>query len=378
MADRRQEFVSAFGAPPDAAGSAHGRVNLIGEHTDYHQGFVLPMPLPQSTTVQLRLRRDPLVRVMSTAIPADGIRQYHLGEELPGAGWLDYVQGVTVVLRNRGVDLAGFDAAIDSSVPSGGGVSSSAALTVALLRALRAAMPLELSDVELARLAQLAETDFVGAPVGIMDQMACSLGRPGEALLIDTRSLQYERIVLPRDAGVIVIDSGVAHHHAGGQYGERRRESFAAAAALGVQWLRDAKVVPLPGNGLSEVMQRRARHVVTENQRVLEAAQALRADDLVRLGALFNESHASQRDDYETSTREIDALVSIAQSDPAIHGARLTGGGFGGAVVMIARTDAASAAAERVIGLYQDEVGREGRILLPRQAPTAKELLSCG
>lgn len=378
MTDRTEEFVSAFGSPPGAAASAPGRVNLIGEHTDYHQGFVLPMPLPQSTTVRLRLRRDQVVRVMSAAMPTDGIRQYNLGEELPGAGWLDYVQGVTFALRKRGLDLAGFDAAIDSSVPSGGGVSSSAALTVALLRALRAAMPLELNDVELARLAQLAETDFVGAPIGIMDQMACSLGRPGEALLIDTRSLHYDRIVLPRDAGVIVIDSGVTHNHAGGQYAERRRESFAAAAALGVQWLRDATVVPPTFDGLSDVMQRRARHVVTENRRVLEAADALRADDLARLGALFNESHDSQRDDYETSTREIDTLVAIAQSDQAIYGARLTGGGFGGSVVMVTTAAAASAAAERVLRMYQDEVGREGRILLPRQAPTPKELMSCG
>jgi galactokinase len=239
-------------------------------------------------------------------------------------------------------------------------------LEVSLLRGLRALLDLDFDDVTLARMAHAAETEFVGAPVGIMDQMACSVGRDGEALFLDTGTLALERLPFPASIEVIVIDSGITHAHAGGEYRTRRRESFEAASLLGLQRLRDVDAALLPRIAtLPPVLARRARHVVTENERVLQAAGALRAGDGPRLGALFAASHASMRDDYETSTPDIDALVSIGEHHPDIHGARLTGGGFGGAVVLIAKAGSARAAAQRIRDSYRQQTGRDGLVLVP-------------
>lgn len=358
-------FVRLFGAPPDAEAEAPARVNLIGEHTDYHQGFVLPTVLPQRTHVWLRRGERSRVRAFSATLAGD-VAPYTLGDEQPGRGWIDYVQGVTRTLRGHGVEVDGFDVWIASTIPVGGGVSSSAALCVSLLRGLRALHGLALDDHAIARLAHHVETDFVGAPVGIMDQMACSLGAPGEALFIDTRAVTFERIPWPAAAELVVIDSGEAHQHAGGGYVDRRRESFAAAAALGVVHLRDLGIDALPAiDRLPDVLARRARHVVTENQRVLDAVAALRHADLPAVGALFAASHASMRDDYAITTRDIDALVTLGHADPAIHGARMTGGGFGGAVVMLAAAGEGRAAAERIVHAYEAQVERRATILSP-------------
>src|SRR4051812_8166130 len=288
--------------PDTATADAPGRVNLIGEHTDYHDGYVLPTVIPQRTHVRLERRRDRHVRVCSAQI-GDGWSDYELGGEARGRGWLDYVQGVTAILAGRALDVGGFDARIDSTIPLGAGVSSSAALEVSLLRGLRTLFGLRLDDMALARAAQAVETEFVGAPVGIMDQMASSLGRDGEALFLDTRTLSVDRVPLPQSLEIIVIDSGVAHAHAGGEDATRRRESFEAAARLGVAMLRDLDLSALPRiEALPPALMRRARHIVTENQRVLDAVDALRRSDPVRLGALFAASHASMRDDFENST----------------------------------------------------------------------------
>ena len=368
-------FSRAFGRQPTVVSAAPGRVNLIGEHTDYHQGFVLPTVIPQRTTVAMRVRGDEHVRVVSETM-ADGVRGYWIGAERRGGNWLDYVQGVTAVAGTAGFPLQGFDAAITSTLPAGGGVSSSAALTVALLRALRDTKLTSMDDVQIAQMAQRAETEFVGAPVGIMDQMACSLGRDREALFIDTRSLEYQRLPLPVDAELIVINSGITHAHADGEYRQRRNESFAAAKELGVRYLRDAGGRERCLTGKT-VGQRRARHVITENARVLEAVTAIRERDVARLGGLFSTSHRSQRDDYETSTPEIDALIEIGERDPGVYGARLTGGGFGGSVVMLAKPDSAAAAAARILDEYQRLIGCGGSILLPMPVPHKKEAIQC-
>ncbi len=298
--------------------------------------------------------------------PGGTTETYALGGETRGRGWLDYVQGVTAVLTSSGARLRGFDACIASDIPLGAGVSSSAALEVALLRALRRAYALDLDDVALARLAQRVETEFVGAPVGIMDQMASSLGREGEALFLDTRSLEARPISMPPAGALVVIDSGVSHQHAGGAYVERRQESFAAAALLGVEYLRDLTPAALPRiDALPPILARRARHIVTENDRVLRAADALLAGNLATLGRLFAASHASMRDDYETSTPELDTLVELGARDPDIYGARLTGGGFGGAVVMLARAGAAAPVALRILDAYRSATGLPGAILVP-------------
>jgi galactokinase len=354
----------------DVSADAPGRVNLIGEHTDYHDGYVLPTVIPQRTHAHLTRRVDRLVRASSSAI--DGRwEQYEAGRETAGRGWLDYVQGVTVTLARHGVSVPGFDVRIDSSIPVGAGVSSSAALEVSLLRALRLLLNLELDDVSLARMAQSVETDFVGAPVGIMDPLASSLGRDGEALFIDTRSLAVERVPIPASVEIVVIHSGVTHAHAGGEYVARRRESFEAAQRLGVSRLRDVDATMIPQiDALPGVLARRARHIVTENARVLAAADALRTGDAERLGALLNQSHVSMRDDYETSTTDIDVLVEIAQHNPAAYGARLTGGGFGGSIVAIVGAGYGECAAAEISAEYRHRTSRTPMVLVPPQVKT--------
>jgi galactokinase len=276
---------------------------------------------------------------------------------------------VTAVLAEGGTAIPGFDLEIESTVPVGAGVASSAALTVGLLRSLRTLLVLDLDDTALAKLAQAAETAFVGAPVGIMDQMAVSVGHDGEALFLDTRSLAYHRLPLPSDMELIVIDSGRVHQHAGGDYVTRREESFAAAALLGVRVLRDVDVDDLPRlSALPPLLARRARHVITENRRVRDAAAALQRGDLTTLGLLFAASHASMRDDYEISIPDVDALVTLAQHHPAIIAARMTGGGFGGAVVMMAKGGTAVAAARELSQEYRRLRRQAAVVLVPMNA----------
>jgi galactokinase len=348
--------------PDQAAAEAPGRVNLIGEHTDYHEGLVLPAVIDRWTRIRLVKRADTRVRASSNAHGASPA-EYQLGGEAAGRGWVDYIQGVTVALMRQGVVLTGFDLDVDSDIPLGAGVSSSAALTVAVLRGLRVLFGLPLDDRAVATVARAAETDFVGAPVGIMDQMACSLGRMGEALFIDTRTLGVERVRMPDSLEFAVIDSGVTHQHAGGGYAERRRESFEAASLLGVSHLRNLDLQDVPRlSTLPTRLARRARHVITENARVLAAMDALRSDDPLRLGELFTASHASLRDDYEVSTPEVDTLAEIAQESRSVYGARMTGGGFGGAVV-IAADRGSRAVMEEIIAAYTATTGRRGALL---------------
>jgi galactokinase len=337
------EFAVVFGREPVVTTSAHGRVNVIGEHTDYNGGYVLPTAIPQHAVVELAPRADERVRVVSdvgsdAAAPRAGapaIREYRLGAETPVHDWLDYVQGCTHALRGAGHALGGFDTAIASTVPIGAGVSSSAALEVSLLRALRRAFGLVLDDVALALVGHRAEHDFVGARVGVMDQMAASLADQTTALFLDTRSLAYERVPIPDAAELLVIDSGVAHAHASGGYNTRRAECERACALLGVTQLRDLALDDLPRvMRLPEPLGRRARHVVTENARVLAAVEALRHADLPALGALLDASHASLRDDYEVSCEELDVATATARSHGAL-GARMTGGGFGGCAIAL-------------------------------------------
>ena len=358
-------FEELFGGAAEATADAPGRVNLIGEHTDYHKGFVLPTVIPQRTTVEGRRRSDGRVRVWSGAL-SDDVAEYDIGGEESGRGWLDYVQGVTAMLARRGDDVGGLELLIRSDVPVGAGVSSSAALIVSLLRLLRQLWALDLDDVALARVAQAVETSFVGAPVGIMDQMACSLGVEGQALFLDTRTLEYERIPLPPQGEIAVIDSGQTHHHAGGGYVTRRRESFAAAAHLGVKYLRDADLITVARLAdVDPLLARRARHIVSENARVVATVAALRIGDVRAAGLLLSTSHASMRDDYEVSTPEIDVLASLAQAHPDVYGARLTGGGFGGAVVLLARAGAAAGAAAEIRRDYEARTGNGATILVP-------------
>jgi galactokinase len=334
-------------------------VNLLGEHTDYNHGFVLPTALPQQTTVELTRRGDRLVSVTSTN--AGATLEYVAGEEQRRGEWLDYVRGVTWALKASGFEVPGLDVRISSQVPLGAGLSSSAALEVAMLRALRTELNLPLDDVQIALLGRRVENEFLSTPVGVMDQMACSLCGEGEALFLDTQALSYTKVPLPKAAQLLILDSGITHAHATvGGYRERKRECDQAATLLGVESLRAltdlGAIAKLP-----EPLDRRVRHVLTENARVLAGVTAMREGDLVKLGALFDASHASQRDDYECSLPRVDALVDMLRKEPGVLGARLTGGGFGGAVVgLLSGTDPA-AVGDRVVRAF----GSGTRVLLP-------------
>ncbi len=367
------DFATLFARAPAVTADAPGRVNLIGEHTDYNGGFVLPTAIPQRSTVELAPRDDARVRVASAELEGGAIREYGLRREQRGGDWLDYVQGCTVALARAGYRIGGFDARLRSRVPIGAGVSSSAALEVSVLRALRAAFRLDLDDGALALVAHRAEHDFVGARVGVMDQMAASLADERTALFLDTRSLDYERVPLPADAALVVIDSGIAHHHASGDYNTRREECERACVLLGVAQLRDLSRADLArADALPEPIGRRARHVITENARVLEAVAALRAGALAELGLLLDASHASQRDDYEVSVPEIDLLVELARADPRVLGARLTGGGFGGAIVVLTRAGATAEVAARTVAAYEARTHRRATILIPDESRHAR------
>ncbi len=372
-------FEQLFARLPETVTNAPGRVNLIGEHTDYNGGFVLPTATPQRTYVELAAREDHLVRASSADMQGAARVTYVVGEETKTGTWLDYVQGVTHVLRADGFATTGFDARITSTVPLGAGLSSSAALCVSLLRALRHAFALPLEDMALAKIAQRVETDFLGAPIGLMDPVASSLCDTGHALFFDTRTGAVERIALPRDLGLVVIDSGVHHAIAGTNgdgagtasrsYHARRRECDSAARLLGVHELRDVHLDRLTDvEALPSPFAERARHVVLENARVLSAVDALKSgglDGLEALGTLFNASHTSMRDDFDVSERDVDTLVAIAQSTSGVFGARMTGGGFGGAIVAAVHKGDAAILAQHIAASYADETGREPRILMP-------------
>jgi galactokinase len=355
-------FRELFGAEPEVSADAPGRANLIGEHTDYSGGFVLPLIIPRRTRVELRRRTDDVVQVHSEHLGRT--ETFRIGTEAPRRDWVDYVQGVTALARPR--PLGGFEARIDSDVPPGSGLSSSAALEVALLRALRQAFGWELDDLQLALLAQRAEVEFVGAPVGVMDPMASSLGSPREALFIDAQSLHTERVPLPPGLGIAVVHSGISHDHASGEYRVRRRECEEATRALEVPSLRSLTLGDLPRiEALPSPLDRRARHVVSENTRVLEAVEALRSGAHERLGALLAASHRSLRDDYQVSVPDLDRLVALAAEAPGVFGARLTGGGFGGAIVVAARPEGLRPSMERVAERYRAQTGRSASVLVP-------------
>ena len=348
-------------------GVAPGRVNLIGEHTDYNGGFVLPTVLPQQTRCEVVPRSDQVVHALSAQITEAADATYTIDAEQRLDAWIDYVQGVTWALQRAGIALRGFNLSVQSDVPIGKGLSSSASLEVAILRALRSAFDFRLSDEEMALVAHNAETGFVGAPVGIMDQMACSLGRARYALFLDTRTRRYDHIPIPDSLEIGVIDSGIAHHHATGSYQIRRHECDEAAAQLGVDLLCDLKPEDLGRAArLPDPLNRRVRHVVTENHRVLAAVDAMKKRDTATLGTLFRESHASMRDDFEVSLPEIDQLVAIADRQPGVLGARLTGGGFGGAVVMLCTSGSLRSAAEEIVQRYRSSTHCDGSVLLPR------------
>jgi galactokinase len=344
-------FRERTGRDPDGVWAAPGRVNLIGEHTDYNDGFVLPAAIDRLVLVAAGRRPGGRLRLWSlqTGPPAE----LDLAEVGPGRveGWAAYPAGVAWALGQAGVEV-GADLVVDGDVPAGSGLSSSAALECATATALADLDGADLDRPALAALARRAENEVVGVPSGVMDQMVSMLGRAGHALFLDTRSLATEQVPLPLDAAalsLLVIDTRAGHRLVDGAYADRRAACEAAAAVLGVPALRDAtpEQVEAAAAALGDPGLRRARHVVTENARVLDAVALLRAGRLDRLGPLLAASHASLRDDYEVSSPELDTAVEAAVAAGAV-GARMTGAGFGGSAIALVPRDLAGPVEDRV------------------------------
>ncbi|WP_049579688.1 galactokinase [Streptomyces sp. SBT349] len=350
-----------FGAAPEGLWAAPGRVNLIGEHTDYNEGFVMPLALPHTTRALVSRRRDRTLRLRSrnagggtVTVPLDGLA--------PGAveGWAAYPAGVAWALLEDGHEIGGADISFDSDVPTGAGLSSSAALEVVTALALSDLGGLDLAPETVARLSQRAENDFVGMPCGILDQMASACCTAGHVLYLDTRDLTRRQVPFAmalEGMRLLVVDTRVKHAHADGAYARRRAECEAGAAALGVPYLRDVPFEKLDAalarldRTVQEAVRRRVRHVVTEDRRVERVIELLDAGRARDIGPVLTEGHASLRDDFEVSSPELDLVVEASVAAGAL-GARMTGGGFGGSAVVLVDDAAAEAVGAAVLEAF--------------------------
>jgi len=344
---------------------APGRVNLIGDHTDYNDGFVLPAAIDRQIAVAATPRQDSRVNVY--ALDFDQWDHFDLRKEfvrLDENSWGNYIRGMAWSLLQEGWKLRGIDAAVAGNIPIGAGLSSSAAMEVAAGYAMLKLSDHELDRKSLALVAQKAENEFVGMRCGIMDQYIASMGRQNHALLIDCRDLGHRSLPLPTGARIVIVDSGVHRGLVDMAYNARRSECETAAAHFGVRALRDVSLTAFNNRAheLDPTVRRRARHVITENDRTVAAAGALAADDLKAFGNLMVASHASLRDDFEVSCPELNLLVEIALDIEGVYGARLTGAGFGGSVVALVQPEAAANLTEAIDGRYEPESGRRATV----------------
>lgn len=364
-----RQFADLYGAPPASITRGPGRVNLIGEHTDYNEGFVLPVAIDRAAYVAAGPRDDRAIRVFS--VQQNEAAELSLDQLEPGEiqGWPAYVAGMADFLQRDGHRLTGADLLVDGDVPQGAGLSSSASFEVALGAALLSLAGIPLDRLGLARAGQRTEHQYIFAMTGIMDQMISALGRQHHALLIDCRDYSTQAIPLQGDVQIVVCDSKVKRELAQSGYNRRRAECDEAVRLLQqarpeIRTLRDVTIDDLQrwGDRLPPDVLKRARHVVTENARVLESAAVLRDGNLVRFGRLMNDAHRSYRDDFEASLPPIEVLVEAAQEIPGVYGSRLTGGGWGGCTVSLVRRDAVDRFHEHVAGAYRRAVGYEPEI----------------
>jgi len=362
-AELARHFEDLFGSPPRIF-RAPGRVNLLGEHTDYNDGFVMPCAIGFSTRVAIFPRQDRKLVIRSEEF----CEQFEFDlDNLPSRStgvWSDYVLGIAIMLRQMGYLTPGASLLVRGEVPIGAGLSSSAAIEVASALALMSLDGAQLPLPEVAKLCQRTENLFIGARVGIMDQFVSCLGKAGHALLLDCRSLEFKLIPLPEDLRLVICNTMVKHEHASGAYNRRREECDEGVKILS-QWypeiraLRDVSVEQLEQHAgeLPEVIYRRCLHVVSENQRVLKGAKYMTDGDVDQFGRLMRESHRSLRDLFEVSCRELDVMAEIAESLPGYCGGRMTGGGFGGCTVNLVRAADAECFAERIAQRYQSAIG---------------------
>jgi galactokinase len=366
-----KSFEKIFGAKPEVVIRAPGRVNLIGEHTDYNDGFVLPAAIDRAVTFAGRRRSDRLVRAHALDFQAwaeFGLDDIQKDEQ---NSWSNYLRGVSKFLEEDGHHLVGADLVFGGDVPREAGLSSSAAVEVGATTFWKKLLDLPLDPVYVIKLSRRAENEFVGVPCGIMDQFISALGRRDHALFLDCRDLSYRHVPLHSDVKIVVCNSGVKRTLAQSEYEVRLKQCRQAVAqisskGLAIKSLRDVEPADLEtaGDSLSEILLRRARHVVSENARVLEAVKELEDGDLERFGELMNASHESLRDDYEVSSKELDILVELAWKQPGVLGARMTGAGFGGCTVNLVRAEAAEPFAEALQTGYQKALGLKAEIYI--------------
>ena len=366
-----QSFHAIYGTKPEVVVRAPGRVNLIGEHTDYNDGFVLPAAIDRSISFAGRKRDDRVVGVHSLDFSASVEFSLDDIQKDSRNSWSNYVRGVSKYLEQDGHQLAGADMVFGGNVPREAGLSSSAAVEVGTAALWKNLLHLDVDPVYLVKLSRKAENQFVGVPCGIMDQFISALGRENHALFLDCRDLSYRHVPLRDNVKIVVCNSGVKRALAQSEYEVRLnqcRQAVAQIASTGleVKSLRDVGPADLEAarSVLSGTLFRRARHIVTENHRVLEAVKVLESGDIERFGQLMNASHESLRDDYEVSSKELDVLVELAWKQPGVLGARMTGAGFGGCTVNLVREDAAEDFAKAVRQGYQDALGLKAEIYI--------------
>jgi galactokinase len=363
VAEVAARFQKEFDATPRIF-SAPGRVNLIGEHTDYNDGFVLPTAIGFYTRVAVSPRSDTKLILSSTEFPErlesdlTSLPRQKLG------AWSDYLLGVAQALIHAGCGLPGANLLVHGEVPMGAGLSSSAALEVASALALLSMSSEKLPLKAIAKLCQAAENNFVGARVGIMDQFVSCFGKAGHALLLDCRSLDFELVPVPVEVKLVICNTMVKHQHAGGEYNRRREQCEQGVLILsnfypGIKALRDVSSAQLVAyeEEMPAVVYNRCRHIVEENARVIEAVESFRSGDLARVGSLMQDSHRSLRDLYEVSSRELDLMVEAAQGLPGFYGGRMTGGGFGGCTVNLVESNQAESFARQIAERYQEKTG---------------------
>jgi galactokinase len=375
-----QQFEARFGNAPRIF-RAPGRVNLIGEHTDYNEGFVMPAAVEFSSLVAISRRTDRKLLIQSNQFPGD--LEFNV-DHLPAqrtSTWRDYVLGVALVLRQHGSDLQGANLLVHGNVPIGSGLSSSASIEVASALAFISLDSKRFSLPEIAKLCRQAENEYVGARVGIMDQFVSCMGKAGHALLLDCRSLEFQFAHIPPGIDLVVCNTMVKHDLATGAYNQRRAECeegvrYFAKADPAIRALRDvsSEMLERIGGELPPTIRKRCTHVIRENQRTLDAARALAEGDLARMGKLMRESHESLRDLYEVSCRELDVMVDAAQGLPGFIGGRMTGGGFGGCTVNLVREENATDFAAQIAQRYREATGITPQIYPCHAANGAQEL----
>lgn len=369
-------FTDRYGSAPTHIVRAPGRVNLIGEHTDYNEGFVMPMAIQHSVWIALRPRSDKILTFYSLDFEDEkkfSLDSLQHGESMQRGSWIEYVKGVAWAMQYPPAkSLTGFEGVMKGDVPIGAGLSSSAAVEVAAARAFVALTQTAWDAKAMALLTQRAENEWVGMKCGIMDMLVSAAAQAGQALLIDCRSLALTSVPLPTGTAVVVMDTATRRGLVDSLYNERRAQCEAVANTLGVRSLRDAKVSDLQSDSIDAVAKRRARHVITENSRTESAAEAMRAGDAAQLGRLMNQSHDSLRDDFEVTNDALNTMVGLARREESCYGARMTGAGFGGCAVALVRRESAAAFIKAVSAAYQSQTALTPSLFVAEPASGAE------